>query len=57
MNWKNLFPQENIYFETENGILYCANSLEILKQLPKESIDLVLTDPHQKVKTSYEFKK
>ena len=45
MNWKNNFPKENIYFETENGILYNGDCLEVMKKFPKESIDLVLTDP------------
>jgi len=45
MSWKDLFPRENRYFETENGILYCCDCLEIMKKFPKESIDLILTDP------------
>ena len=45
MNWKDLFPKENRYFETKNGILYCGNCLEIIKEFPENSIDLVLIDP------------
>lgn len=45
MTWKNNFPKDNIYFETDKGILYHGDSLEILKQFPNNSIDLVLTDP------------
>ena len=45
MDWKNKFPQENRYFETDNGILYCGDCLKILKQFPDNYIDLVLTDP------------
>jgi len=45
MNWKDEFPKGNRYFETENGILYCGDCLEIMKDFPQESIDLVLTDP------------
>ena len=45
MSWKDNFPKANRYFETENGILYKGDSLEIMKTFPKESIDLVLTDP------------
>ena len=45
MNWKDEFPRENRYFETENGILYCGDCLKILVCFPKESIDLVFTDP------------
>ena len=45
MNWKDKFPKNNRYFETENGILYKGDCLDIMKQFPKQSIDLVLTDP------------
>jgi len=45
MSWKNKFPKENRYFETKNGILYCADCLEILPLIPDKSIDLILTDP------------
>ena len=45
MSWKNEFPQENRYFETNNGILYNGDCLEMLKKFPEDSIDLVLTDP------------
>jgi len=45
MSWKDIFPKENRYFETKNGILYCGDCLEILKEFPKESVDLILTDP------------
>ncbi len=45
MCWKDIFPKENRYFETENGILYCCDCLEVLKKFPEESVDLVLTDP------------
>lgn len=33
------------YFETSLGVLYQGDALEVLKQLPDESIDLILTDP------------
>lgn len=45
MNWKDLFPKNNRYFETNNGILYCGDAKDILQQFPSESVDLVLTDP------------
>jgi len=45
MSWKNEFPKDNVYFQTDRGILYCGDCLEIMKKFPKESIDLVLTDP------------
>ena len=31
MNWKDKFPKENRYFETENGILYKGDCIEIMK--------------------------
>jgi len=33
------------YFETQLGKLYCGDALEVLKKLPDESVDLILTDP------------
>jgi site-specific DNA-methyltransferase (adenine-specific) len=45
LSWKDLFPKENRYFETENGVLYCNEAVEQLKKIPSESIDLVVTSP------------
>jgi len=45
MTWKDMFPKENRYFETENGILFNQNCVEVLRQFPSESIDLVVTSP------------
>ena len=45
MSWKDLFPRENIYYENENGILYCNDVIKQLKQFPSESIDLIITSP------------
>ena len=45
MNWKRRFPEGNIFYETENGILYQGHVLEILKKIPDESIDCVVTSP------------
>jgi len=33
------------YFETELGELYCGDCIEIMKDIPDGSVDLVLTDP------------
>ena len=44
-NWKSMFPRDNIYHETDNGILYKGDCLEIMKDFPKDSVDLILTDP------------
>jgi len=49
MCWKDTFPDTNIYFQTENGILYCGDCIEIMENFPEESVDLVLTDPPYKV--------
>ena len=43
--WKDDFPKENRYFETENGVLYCGDSRELLKSFPAESVDLIIADP------------
>lgn len=45
MDWKNLFPKENRYFETDNGILYCGDCIEIMSKMPYETIDAIITDP------------
>jgi site-specific DNA-methyltransferase (adenine-specific) len=34
-----------IYHETEHGILYCGDCLDIMKTLPDNSVDAVVTDP------------
>jgi len=44
-NWKDEFPQENRYFETDNGILYNVDVVKGLKRFSDESIDLVVTSP------------
>jgi site-specific DNA-methyltransferase (adenine-specific) len=43
--WKKSFNYENRHFETENGILYCGDCLEIMKNFPEDTIDLVVTSP------------
>ena len=45
MDWKDNFPKENRYYETENGILYHGDCIEIMDKFPEESVDLILTDP------------
>jgi len=49
MSWKDNFPKKNRYFETENGILYNADCVELLKEFPEKSIDLILTDPPYRI--------
>lgn len=34
-----------IYYKTKLGTLYHGDALEILKQIPDESVDLIVTDP------------
>ena len=45
MCWKDIFLKENRYFETENGILYCGDCLEIMKKFPEEIFDTIIADP------------
>jgi len=45
MNWKDKLPKENRYFETDNGILYKGNSVEIMKTFPKNFVNAIITDP------------
>jgi len=45
MNWKSTLPKENIFFETENGILYKGDSQKILKSFKNGLVDAVITDP------------
>jgi len=33
------------YYETELGVLYCADCLNIMQSMPEKCVDLVLTDP------------
>uniref|UniRef100_A0A6M3LAF6 Putative methyltransferase n=1 Tax=viral metagenome TaxID=1070528 RepID=A0A6M3LAF6_9ZZZZ len=39
----NDLPQDKIYFQDDDVVIYCADCREILPKLPK--VDLVLTDP------------
>jgi len=32
--WKDKFPEEGIYYQTGNGILYCGDCLEVMKGFP-----------------------
>ena len=36
---------KQIKFETKNGVLYNGDCLEIMKNIPTESIDLTVTSP------------
>ena len=49
MNWaelkENLVKSEYHYFHTDNGVLLCGDCLEVMKEIPDECVNLVLTDP------------
>jgi site-specific DNA-methyltransferase (adenine-specific) len=53
-SWKDIFPIENRYFETENGILYCGNCLEVMYKIPDKVIDLIVTSPPYNVGIDYD---
>jgi site-specific DNA-methyltransferase (cytosine-N4-specific) len=40
-----LIPGLSPFYTTESGVAYCCDSIEILKQLPENSINLILTSP------------
>jgi len=44
-DWKSQFPKEKVYYETKSGILYNGNVLEVLRVLPDNSVDCVVTSP------------
>lgn len=45
MSWKDKFPKENRYYETDNGILYHGDSRDILSKFDNELINMVVTSP------------
>ncbi len=45
MSWKDKFPKENIYFQTDKGILYNAEAIKIMSKFPKKTFDAIITDP------------
>jgi len=44
-DWKDLFPEENRYYETNNGILYKGKAIEMMSKFPKDIFDAIITDP------------
>ena len=44
-DWKDMFPKEKRYFETEKGILYCCDCKDVLRKVKKSSCDWIITDP------------
>ena len=49
MNWEELKEKlvnsKYHYFHTDNGVLLCGDCLEVMKEIPDRSIDLVIADP------------
>ncbi len=45
MDWKDLFPKENRYFEAKNGILYIGEAIETMSRFPEKIFDAIITDP------------
>ncbi len=43
--WKDEFPKENRYFETENGILYHGEALKTMQEFAHNTFDAIITDP------------
>ena len=35
-NWKNNFPQENVYFKTNNGLLYKGEAIAIMSKFSEK---------------------
>lgn len=50
-SWKDIFPVNNRFFETENGILYHGDCYDILKDIDKSQVHLLLTDPPYTITT------
>ncbi len=44
MSWKDKFPVENRYYETDSGILFNVDNMEVLRGMPDNVIDTVITD-------------
>jgi site-specific DNA-methyltransferase (adenine-specific) len=41
----NFFTKTNQYYKSDNFILGHGDSIELMKKIPNESIDLIITDP------------
>ncbi len=45
MSWKDKFPQENRFYETDSGILFNSDNMEVLRGIPDNVIDTIICDP------------
>ena len=54
MSWKEFFPDKNIHYENERGILYCSDCREVLKEILDSSVDLILTSPPYNLGMEYD---
>ena len=52
---QRLINSEHYYFHTDNGVLLCGDCLEVIELIPRESIDLVLTDPPYQISKAHNF--
>ena len=57
MSWKDQFPKENRYFETDSGVLYLGDCLEVMKGFPEKTFDAIVTDPPYGIGFNYKIKK
>jgi len=61
MNWEvlkeKLINSKHYYWHTDNGVLLKGDCLEVMKEIPKECIDLVLTDPPYNIADSAKLTK
>ena len=53
MGWKESLPENSLYLESDRGILYNSDVLSILKALPDNSVDCIVTSPPYWQKRDY----
>lgn len=52
-NWKDNFPTEGRFYETDNGILYHGDNRNVLSKFDNSLIDIVVTSPPYNVGIKY----
>lgn len=45
MSWKDELPRENRYFETDNGVLYRGDCVDVMGELREGTANLIIADP------------